>query len=696
MKKIIKLCLFAILLLVLSSKNVDAEEYNGVFSKSETINNIYYYKHRYDTETIKYPTHNFHEQAHIYRDSINHNYVYCIESWKQISGSRVGDYQVYNYNHPSTNISYELLNKLRLIAYYGYGYQDAFNDHTSAEWYAYTQMLIWRYQNPESDSYFVPSETSTQRLYEHETFVNNIESLVDNHRILPSISANLEVHVTDRAIFNDDNNVLKYYEVVNDNREISVNIEGNRLVVDADNYVGNFNIKLVRKYERFNKNMRVYTSGNYQNVLEPGNLAPTEINLTINVKPFIFSTKVENNVPVSTYYDTKSNYQEVLNTFDGLKMQIIPTKDIVDKKGNIIIPKGTVYKEFITTKDYSKIELLEGEYKVVQITEVEGYNSEETLIVIKSDLSKIIAMNRKYLGIQLAKTNEIFDENGQYQYINIPGIEFGLYADEDIYNIFGEIYAKKDTMINKFTTNEEPILKEIFKEGLPGRYYFKELTQLDGYEVNDTKYSYILKYNEETNNVGEILYITNYLKKSNINIQKLDLDTKKCLAQVEYGVYNEQNNLIYQNVTDSLGTLTIHLPLGKYFIKETKPLNGYINDEKTYYIDLGEDNKQLVLYNQKSIDEEIKKIKEEPQKEVPIDENLDNPKNNEDIIPKPLEEKVHEDELKNNDSKTEKQDNDISEMIVDVPKTEKNDYSIYLLILLSSLVLITYWKTKNE
>ena len=72
--------IFILAIFLINISSINAEEYNGVIEKGETIDGIYYYKTREDTEEITYPTHSFHEAAHIYRDSINHNIVYCIES----------------------------------------------------------------------------------------------------------------------------------------------------------------------------------------------------------------------------------------------------------------------------------------------------------------------------------------------------------------------------------------------------------------------------------------------------------------------------------------------------------------------------------------------------------------------------------------------------------------------------------------
>ena len=71
MKRIIYSIFIFLFAWIVSITSVDAKEFAGVMEKGEAIPNVYYYKHRDDTDTIKYPTHNFHEQAYIYRNSMN-------------------------------------------------------------------------------------------------------------------------------------------------------------------------------------------------------------------------------------------------------------------------------------------------------------------------------------------------------------------------------------------------------------------------------------------------------------------------------------------------------------------------------------------------------------------------------------------------------------------------------------------------
>lgn len=72
------------------------------------------------------------------------NRVYCIESSLNISFAGAGDHELLNiWNATKGGYSEEVLKKLELIAYYGYGYNEKGYNHTSTDYEYATQMLLW-------------------------------------------------------------------------------------------------------------------------------------------------------------------------------------------------------------------------------------------------------------------------------------------------------------------------------------------------------------------------------------------------------------------------------------------------------------------------------------------------------------------------------------------------------------------------
>ena len=80
----------------------------------------------------------------IYRASDN-KFVYCLEPWVIIDES-----QEYQETIDFNDISKTTLDRVKLIAYYGYGY----NNHQNNYWYTVTQMLIWKEIDKDADFYF--------------------------------------------------------------------------------------------------------------------------------------------------------------------------------------------------------------------------------------------------------------------------------------------------------------------------------------------------------------------------------------------------------------------------------------------------------------------------------------------------------------------------------------------------------------
>lgn len=98
-------------------------------------------------------------------------------------------------------------------------------------------------------------------------------------------------------------------------------------------------------------------------------------------------------------------------------------------------------------------------------------------------------------------------------------------------------------------------------------------------------YALVVHEFEETNNVYSESYGEN---KTKIKILKQDKTTKQPLQGVEFELLDENKELIYTNlVTDVNGEILIrNLLPGKYYIREIKALNGYINYDELIEIDI--------------------------------------------------------------------------------------------------------------
>lgn len=180
--------------------------------------------------------------------------------------------------------------------------------------------------------------------------------------------------------------------------------------------------------------------------------------------------------------------------------------------------------------------------------------------------------------ISIKKEGEEFnikDNQINYNNISLSGVEFSLYASDDILSEDGNIKYKKGELIKKVETNEKGIVK--FGDLNMGKYFVKESKTLYNYEIDKRNYEFVL--NENSYNKDLIIY--NKLVKANIKIIKKDNDTKEVIPNTLLALYNEDGNYLFDGYTNQDGIWQINnIPLGKYFIKEKSCVEGYILDDK--------------------------------------------------------------------------------------------------------------------
>ena len=127
-----------------------------------------------------------------------------------------------------------------------------------------------------------------------------------------------------------------------------------------------------------------------------------------------------------------------------------------------------------------------------------------------------------------------------------------------------------------------------FKNGLInldlpiGDYEIKEINASNMYHVNNE----ILKFNIDKNDTIKNIDFYNEKTKGKIIINKTNEEKEK-LKDVIFGLYDENGELINQYKTNKAGVIeTELLSLGKYYIKEIRPLYGYLIDDNKYEVNI--------------------------------------------------------------------------------------------------------------
>ncbi|MBO5475353.1 MAG: Cys-Gln thioester bond-forming surface protein [Bacilli bacterium] len=686
MKKIIKYMIFILAIFLINISSINAEEYNGVIEKGEAIDGIYYYKTREDTEEITYPTHSFHEAAHIYRDSINHNIVYCIESWKPLTGATSNDFKVYDHNVLETNLSDEIIEEINLIAYYGYGYKDERYDHTSPEWYAITQLLIWKIQAPNYKHYIVNSLTSTTSIDAYSSKMGEINTLIKKHKNKLSLF-NYKMKINSQEENPELMGKLKYYELDGCDDGIDVTIEENKVIIKSLNKVGEFSYSLRRKFNKWNKKMKIYVSNNYQNVFEPGDMNDDIVTKTISIEPYKLEFSTYLFLPFRINEDGKDVYTTYF--FPNLEVVIKAKNDIYDGAGNLIYKKGDIFATTKSSSTYTEIPIIPGTFELQIVKSIPGIiGIPRTVEINKSNVSTNIILNKTSFIINAHKVLEQILDDGSLTTIPGENISIGLYAAEDIKNFGGKLYAKKDQLIRVYNTDEFGNIQKKDSFLLAGKYYLKEITELDNYEINEQKYEFELSYDEEFKEIIETeeVLIENKLKTGKIGIKKLDAIEFFPLENVSYSLYSKNHNLLETKRTNSFGDVEFDVKMGEYYIKENKALDGYIKDDKTYYInvDYTNPNPTYKLLNER-IENEVKPTEPTEKQESPIKNNEDSKEQTK--LPNEKQENsisTSKEEIKENNEIIEEINyNKEEDLIVNVPSTNVYNYDLILLFLLS-------------
>ena len=230
MKKII----FMIFILMLCINNVSAkEDYEYFYYNDEYVENMWI--------TRKNDTFMRSANPYIVKRKSDNKFVYCIEPFSMVQDKT--PYIVDN-DYTKYGITDEMMNRISLIMYYGYGY----DNHNDKKWYGITQYMIWKTINTKDTFYFSKEKNGEKEdLYKDE--INEIEYLIKEHNKLPSFKNGYTISTNSKLIINSNIDLSKY-EILTD---IEYKIEDNNIVVE-NLEKGEYNIYLRTKETRYKIN----------------------------------------------------------------------------------------------------------------------------------------------------------------------------------------------------------------------------------------------------------------------------------------------------------------------------------------------------------------------------------------------------------------------------------------------------------
>lgn len=496
-------------------------DYNGWIIKSTANDYIYY--------CIDPATH-----MPLFDESISNNY-------RQI----INDNDITNM----LKIDNNLLNRVKLLAYYGYGYKDDKYNHTDHKWYGITQVLIWRTIRPNITWTFKTSRYGNinSGLYLKE--ISELLTLVYNHSILPSFNEqNIEIMVGDKMTLTDTNNVLYKFNLPY-NENVSLEKENNNLIITGLNKTKE-NILLNR--QKIKNDFYLLNSSNVQDVIVRGNINNYNIsNINITVHEGLLKIKKVDN-------DTKKFNNDLIGSIISL----------YDINNNFI-------KDIEITKEEENIYLDYGNYYLIEKNPTYKYelNSNKYYFELtrEKNISEITIENNKIKGTIVI--NKLYGGSG-YDYVSEKGAEFN-------------IYDNNNNLIDTLKTDSNGMIKKTLEYGT------YKIVQIKG------KYNYLFSepFEVNINESKEYVFNLKNIKKSTLIIKKIDKETKSNLSNSTILIYDKNDNLLYEEVTNEEGIIKIeNIDVGNYYFIEKESPKYYKLDSNRHYFKISEYGKVYDFY----------------------------------------------------------------------------------------------------
>ncbi|MDD2207975.1 MAG: Cys-Gln thioester bond-forming surface protein [Bacilli bacterium] len=253
------------------------------------------------------------------RNSDNH-WVYSIEPGMKLDNKPAAGTNDVSQTTVITNEQWE---KVKLYAYYGYNYQAEEQDHSDIKWYIITQLLIWRHLRLDWDIYFTDIYNGN-RVIKYENELRELETLIDNHFLIPSFEKDLnEIKIGETLESDDKNNVINQFEVAK-TEGLDLLIKDNKLIITA-NRPGNYKVKLYKKYELYSQDPLIYVS-EYLDTMSPGKLSNNEKTIDIIVPGGKITVEGFNNDESLSYliFDNNNNLVDEIIMNDNFGENSVP------------------------------------------------------------------------------------------------------------------------------------------------------------------------------------------------------------------------------------------------------------------------------------------------------------------------------------------------------------------------------------
>ena len=277
-------------------------------------------------------------------------------------------------------------------------------------------------------------------------------------------------------------------------------------------------------------------------------------------------------------------------------------------------PSTVTHKSFFTDNEGYLIlpnSLKIGRYRIEEVKAPDGYilthNTYEVLVdsntayqmdsVSGDAVIEVSVENQPVIGrLTIQKSGEVlksYDKDFGYEERGLSGAEFAVYAAENIYTPDYQMddagnritIYQKDALVKTITTNEAGTA---FVDNLPlGSYRVEEIKAPFGFVLNSKAQIVTFPYQgQETPVIEQTAEFFNDRQKVEIAVEKQDAESGKKISGAAFGLYTKNtifasdaetilvdaDMLLAEAETDQegLAEFQVDLPLGQYYVKETK------------------------------------------------------------------------------------------------------------------------------
>ena len=531
----------------------------------------------------------YQDNIYSHRETWNHHYsgklgyiylddkiAYCINPFKIIGN---------NYTVDDTVLSSIDLDYSKLVAHYGY------QTHLdNIYYYLATQELIWWENRAAVRLYWTTENTTDSNRIIIDSYKEEIKNNVERARIKPNFGTNiLSGDYGDIIIFDDQNAVLKDYEIINNSKN-EIWKEENKLYVRV---LESGTFKLMKKiksgvstngYNGGSSNQALATFSIDEEIIENIDINMNSYKSKIKITRYANNKKVEGKIKFKIYDVKKGAFIEQDKIFE------------TDEQGNFI----------------SDFKLDKGTYEIYNMEIPYGYIFSEqiTSFEIKDDneLKNYIFEIDDYLDVPIGQINiENFISYSNYK---IPVYtKYYFYADSNIYDEKYKLIYKKGELVKETTDVKVNLPLGKYKVISDDNFYIVELLYQDS----------ITKYIIKEIKWEKTFQPTNIFIKTNLNT----CDNEKCeikpIDDLIYDLYAKddiylENKLIYKKdefIYRIFGNQKKEILLidGEYYIKEVK--NDYNYPMEDYFFHYTSNDISLDITKYKIVEKKTKPILEE-------------------------------------------------------------------------------------